>query len=440
MPMEPLILVIDDDPTGIQTVHNVRVCMTWSPELLTDLFRHEHLVFVQTNNRARPEAEAVQICQLIVEYAIQASRKTNRGFRVISRGDSTLRGHYPAEPQAIRQALNEGGLPVDGEVLCFFLAEAGRITLNNHHYIRQSDGNLIPVSNTEFARDAVFGYQNADITRYVEEKTAGRIQANTVRSLPLDWLEAEDVDRCTDQLMHLHDGMPLVINATAQRHIEVAVQAIRQAERQGKQFVFRTAAAFVKAYGSITDHPLLTKADLQSHLTDGFLLTIVGSHTENTNRQLAELLKEAQTFPIELDVAGLQSNPDQVLRNATHSLHNAIASGRQPVVFTSRVVQKAHSGEANLALSRQIAVALSGLLAALPTRPRAVIAKGGITSSVVITVGLGVDSALVLGQIRPSIPVILGDAGSRFAQLPVVIFPGNTGDPDDLRTCWQLLS
>lgn len=438
--MEPLTLIIDDDPTGIQTVHGVRVCMVWSQAIVTDLFRNDTLAFIQTNNRARTEAEAVQICREIVRYAVEASRQTGRAFSVISRGDSTLRGHYPAEPETIRQTLHQAGLTVDGEILCFFLAEAGRVTQNNIHYIRQPDGTLTPVSDTEFARDAVFGYHTADLTRYVEEKTGGRVRAEDVRSLPLDWLESEQVDRCIDLLMSLRTGTPVVVNATTQRHVEVAVWAIRQAEQLGKRFVFRTAAAFVKAYGGITGRPLLTRAELQPYLTDGPVLTVVGSHTENTNRQLAELLQEPRTAAIEVDVVALLADEEATIRWVVQAIDEAVGRNLEPVVFTSRTVQKALTNEANLALSRRIATALSDVVRTCPRRPRAVVAKGGITSSDVVTTGLGIESALVLGQILPSIPVILSSLTSRFSDLPVVIFPGNTGRVEDLRTCWRLLS
>lgn len=438
--MKPLLLVIDDDPTGIQTVHGVRVCMTWSREVVANLFQNDHLAFIQTNNRARPETDAARICQEIVGHAVDISRRTGRPFSVISRGDSTLRGHYPAEPEAIRQTLDAAGLPVDGEILCFFLAEAGRITKNNIHYICQPDGTLTPVSDTEFAHDAVFGYYSADLTQYVAEKTGGRVRASDVRTLPLDWLESGQIDRCIAQLTGLQHGTPLIVNATAQRHVEVAVEAIRRAEQQGKRFVFRTAAAFVKVYGGIPDRPFLTRAELQPYLTDGPLLTVVGSHTEHTNRQLSELLKEPRTAAIEVDVAALLADREATLRRVSQAVENALGSNQEPVVFTSRQVRKADSHEASLAISRRIATALSQVVCSLPRRPRAVIAKGGITSSEVVTTGLGIEAGLVLGQVLPSIPVIISGAASQFGELPVIIFPGNTGQTDDLRTCWRLLS
>ena len=71
--------------------------------------------------------------------------------------------------------------------------------------------------------------------------------------------------------------------------------------------------------------------------------------------------------------------------------------------------------------------------------PAFIIAKGGITSSDVGTKALKVKKANVLGQICPGIPVWETDDGSKFPHMAYVIFPGNVGDADTLKTAVEKL-
>jgi hypothetical protein len=121
-----LVLVLDDDPTGIQTVHDIYVYMKWTEAILLEVFKTEDLAFIQTNSRSLPRAEAIEVTEQIMQIVLAASQKTGRGFTIISRSDSSLRGHYPAETDTINNCLKRQGITIDGEILCFFLPEAGR--------------------------------------------------------------------------------------------------------------------------------------------------------------------------------------------------------------------------------------------------------------------------------------------------------------------------
>ena len=438
---EPLTLVIDDDPTGIQTVHGVRVYYRWSTTIMATIFANDRLAFIQTNSRSLSEADAVAINRVIVTLAIQTSQATNRDFRVISRGDSSLRGHYPAEPDAIRHTLETlGGQAIDGQLLCFTLPEAGRLTMNNVHYSRQTNGELLPISQTEFARDATFGYKNADLTQYVAEKTSGRIPADSVKAIPFTWLDKSDIAACLSLLVSLRGGQTVIANAVTYTHLRTLSTAIHRAEQAGKRYLFRTAAGFVKAYAGITDRPLLTRSDLRPYLRDGPVLTVVGSHTANTTRQLIALLDEPKADGVELDVITLAQNPEPAVQSAFAQVEQIIQAGNNPVLFTSRRAPMNLVEDGALAFSRQVSAALIRIVLKLGRRPRAVIAKGGITSSDMATQGLLIQQAFVLGQLRPSIPVVLTDETSRFPAMPYVIFPGNTGQPGDLAAIWRELT
>jgi uncharacterized protein YgbK (DUF1537 family) len=436
---ERLILVLDDDPTGIQTVHGVWVYYLWSAEVMHHLFTHDRLAFIQTNSRSLSELAAVRLTREIISLALDAARQTGRDFTVISRSDSSLRGHYPAEPDAIRAALDTAGAgPIDGTLLCFQLPEAGRLTVDNVHCIEYPDGRRVPVTETEFARDPTFGYRHADLTRYVEEKTGGRVPAASVASIPVDWLERGDVAACTGQLLCLSGGQPLVVNGTSYRHLQTLTQALTRAEAAGRRYVFRTAAAFVRAYGRIPDRALLSRAELNLG-PPGPVLTIVGSHTQHTTRQLEPLLAHPQAAGIELSVPDLLTHPERVRRAVAERLTKAVAAGQHPVLMTSRQVQlrPGASPEEALTVARHVSQVLTQVVAEVSFRPRAVIAKGGITSSDVATRGLRMTQALILGALRPSIPVVRAGPESRFPGIPYVIFPGNTGQADDLYSIWQ---
>jgi uncharacterized protein YgbK (DUF1537 family) len=455
---DKLVLVLDDDPTGIQTVHGVYLYTGWEEEVLEEIFRHPNrLAYIQTNSRSLAEGEAAAISRLITQRALAASQATGRDFVVISRSDSSLRGHYPAEPLAIRQALEAGGYRVDGEILCFFLPEAGRYTLDNIHYLPGRDAagreQLVPVAETEFARDAVFGYTHSDLRHYIGEKTRGQVKPHEVESIPLDWLRQGDRSPVTEKLMGLTGYRRLVVNCLTYTDLRRFVTAVWEAEAAGRRFVFRSAAALVKVYGGIADRELLRGQDLALLLkgenTTGTesaagVLTVAGSHTAKTTRQLEALLALPAVVPFELDVERLLDDKERepLISEAVKVGGDALRQGMHPVVYTSRKVVLAGSGEGveNLRLSQLISGCLSGIVRRLEVRPRAVIAKGGITSSDIAVKGMGVKKALIMGQLRPSIALVQTGPESRFPGLPLVIFPGNTGTDSDLAAVWQLLT
>ena len=94
---------------------------------------------------------------------------------LVSRSDSTLRGHYPVETDVIAEELG----PFDAHFLVPAFFEGGRITRESVHYLLVN-GIETPVHETEFARDSVFGYRHSYLPDYVEEKTTGSIKAEKV--------------------------------------------------------------------------------------------------------------------------------------------------------------------------------------------------------------------------------------------------------------------
>lgn len=432
------IIVLDDDPTGVQTVHGVSVYTDWSLETIRAGFRERSpIFFILTNSRGLVASETEALHREIARHAAQASSELGQPFLIISRGDSTLRGHYPLETETLRQTL-ESVSPerFDGEILLPYFREGGRLTIDNVHYVKDGD-RLTPAGETEFAKDRTFGYVSSDLAEWVEEKTGGAYRAVDTVSISLERLRAFDIEGIVSQLMTVSDFNKVIVNAVEDADVRVFVVALVQAIEAGKSFLFRTAASFTKIIGGVSDRPLLTAKELLDGQSGGGGLIVVGSHVRKTTEQLAALQRLSHIRFIEFDVhlvaddAAFLAETDRVLMET----EAALAEGRTVTVYTRRERLDLGEGrqEDELRQSIRISDAVTSIVERLRTRPRYLIAKGGITSSEIGTRGLGVRRATVAGQIRPGIPVWLTGAESKYPGLPYIIFPGNVGDIDTLQ-------
>ena len=372
----------------------------------------------------------------IAEHLAQASLETGRPFLLVSRGDSTLRGHYPLETETLRQTL-EAMLPLrySGEILMPYFQEGGRFTIGDVHYVRTGE-QLIPAGMTEFARDSTFPFSSSDLKDWCEERTKGRYPAGEVASISLEELRGLDYGGIVQTLSSLSGFRKLVVNCAHGLDAEVFVTALVQALEEGKEFLIRSAAGLVRALSGVEPRPLLTREELRGadHGTGG--LVVVGSHVAKTTGQLERLLREVPhlepiCFQAErvLQPDGGRAEEERVLACA----ERAIRAGTTTVIYTSRQVLVTQQGGAgDLALSTRISRAVSRIVAALSVRPAFLIAKGGITSSDIGVHALGVKRALILGQAAPGVPVWQTGPESKFPGLSYIIFPGNVGEPDTL--------
>ena len=193
------IIVLDDDPTGVQTVNGIHVYTDWSEESIAAGFAEEQdMFFILTNSRAFSAQYTKEVHQTIAERVMAESKKTGREFMIISRSDSTLRGHYPLETETLCKTLEqESGKTIDGEVLMPFFKEGGRFTIGDVHYVQEGDY-LVPAGETEFAKDKTFSYTKSNLAEYVEEKTKGAFKAAAVTCISLDDLRAVAVDKIAE--------------------------------------------------------------------------------------------------------------------------------------------------------------------------------------------------------------------------------------------------
>ena len=438
------IVVLDDDPTGVQTVHDISVYTNWSEDSIRKGFAEENkLFYILTNSRGFTAAQT-EIAHREIAKAVDAvSKETGKEYIFISRSDSTLRGHYPLETIILKEEYEKNtGNKIDGEILCPFFKEGGRYTIDDVHYVRYGD-TLVPAAETEFAKDKTFGYTVSDLKEYVEEKTGGVYKKENVTAISLKDIRALAFDKIEEQLMAVEDFNKIVVNAIDYVDVKIFCVALYRVMAKGKTFMLRTAAAIVKVMGGVSDQPLLTREQMVVKETDSGGVIVIGSHTEKTTRQM-EMLKEIPDIAfVELN-ARLVRDEAAFAREVERCLaleEEYISSGRTVCVYTTRTLITADTGdkEDDLRLAVRISDAVQSLVGRLSIVPSFVIAKGGITSSDVGTKALAVQRANVLGQIKPGIPVWQTGDESKFPQTPYVIFPGNVGEDSTLKEAAEIL-
>ena len=422
------LVVLDDDPTGTQTVHDIPVLTSWSiPILRRELENDLPACFLLTNSRSFSLPEAQALNATIGRNLQSASQETGRPFAVVSRSDSTLRGHFPGEVEALAETLGQN---IDAWLLIPFFEEGGRYTIGNTHYVAEGD-HLIPAGETEFARDAAFGYQASDLHEWVEEKTAGRVAARDVTAISLHTIRSGGPEEVASQLMALSQGKVCIINAASRRDLEVFTLGLLKAEASGKHFLYRTAASFVPIRAGISPRPLLTPEEMMAPDSGGGLI-VVGSHVPRTSSQLEYLLQQPEVVPLEIDVSALLADTRraELLTYLTRLANAALERNEDVALYTSRELITGTDADQSLAIGQRISEGLVTLVQSLHVRPRYILAKGGITSSDVATHGLGVQRAMVLGQILPGVPVWQLGPETRHPGLSYIVFPGNVGAPE----------
>lgn len=432
------VVVLDDDPTGTQTVHGIPVLTEWSVEALRAEFeRGTPAFYVLTNTRAMTADKARAANEEIVEHLTDAlppapsPSPVGRGVVILSRSDSTLRGHFPVEIDALRTKHTRHAPTL--LVPAFFAG--GRYTLNDVHYVASGDA-LVPTGETEFAKDAAFGYRASNLRDWVEEKTEGQIKSNEVASISIDDIRIGGPNLVLHKMLALQPASVCVVNAASERDLEVVALASILCEAQSHPLLYRTAASFARARVGIAAQPLLAASDL-TNIVDTCQgasapkggLIIVGSYVPKTSGQLEELL-QIDIDAIEVDVHALLDDATQQaeIARVAHAADALIRAGKDTVIYTSRTLITGNDAAHSLAIGNRVSASLIAILRSVSAQPRFVIAKGGITSSDVATKGLNVKRALVLGQLLPGVPVWQLGPESRYPDSIYVIFPGNVGE------------
>lgn len=438
---ETKMVVLDDDPTGSQTVHSCLLLTRWDVDTLREALVDESpLFFVLTNTRGMNAGRAAdithEVCQNL-KVALENMAHSGRSIEpiVISRSDSTLRGHYPVETDVIAEELG----PFDAHFLIPAFIEGGRITREGVHYLLV-DGKPVPVNETEFARDSVFGYTHAFLPDYVEEKTRGRIRADQVERFNL----ADIRGGCLSRLLTLSGNVACVVDAESYEDLIAFAKDLNAAARQGKRFLCRSAAGIVSALASLPPQPVAAE-DMRRYVRNGRPgAVVVGSHVSKTTRQLQQLLQEPDVTPIEVDVSRLSGPVNQareLRNNVLERIEAAYVRHATAVIFTSRKELTFADDQVRLAFGEVVSAFLMDIVHHLSADIGFLISKGGITSNDVLSQGLSLRIARVLGQILPGCSVVrCPENHPQYPNLPVVIFPGNVGDDGALATAFRRLA
>jgi uncharacterized protein YgbK (DUF1537 family) len=424
------VIVLDDDPTGTQTVHAIAVLTDWPVELLAAEQKEDApALYLLTNSRGMPLPQAQALNRETGRRIAEACRQSGTDAVVASRSDSTLRGHFPGEVEALAQGL---GGEFDAWLIVPFFKEGGRYTIDDIHYVAEGE-NLVPAGQTEFARDKTFGYQASNLREWVAEKTGGRVPAAEVQSISLETLRRGGPNAVTRQLLELPKGSICFVNAASYRDLEVLVLGLLEAEDAGKRYLYRCAASFVRVRAGIAPRPLLTREDF-SLPSSGAGLVIAGSYVPKTSAQLDTLFGQTRITPIEVSVPQLldETRREEEIARVIKETNHLLGRGQDSAIYTSRALISTGTAEDNLAIGQIVSDSLVKIIRGVEIRPRYLLAKGGITSSVIASEGLRIRRALVLGQVLPGVPAWQSGPESRWPGMTYIVFPGNVGGADAL--------
>ena len=396
-------VVFDDDPTGIQTVHGCLLVTDWSDDNIRMAMQDdEPFFYILTNSRAL----TAELARQTVTSALEAVIRVNQdfGYRLIcvSRSDSCLRGHFPLEPNVMREVLEKNGYKVWPKIpFAPAFIESGRLTIDGTHFMRDGE-RLIPVSESEFARDNVFGYKHSHLVDYIQEKGGN----------------PKDYD---------------IVNAQNYEELNAFRDALF-AEMEGEEcaVVIRSSSSLPRSMSGIADKPFLTRQDLGIQ-ANGTGIFIVGSHVKKTTEQLDYLLKSPGVKGIELPIDDILNHSDALMSKTLKSIETLSANGITPVLFTARKEVRIEEAAQRLRLGQTVSDFLVDIVRQLPVCPNYLVAKGGITSHDILTKGLAVKTARVMGQVINSVPCVMTE------RFPYIIFPGNVGGPRSLEEIYKVL-
>ena len=441
-PSDRRLLILDDDPTGSQCVAGIDVAFDLDPAIPVGVLEEPgSACFVLTNTRALDEQEAVALNRRVLAGVLDGGVPAS-GLHVVSRSDSTLRGHVIAEPVAIADELAARGIDVDAFVLCPAMLEAGRFTEGDVHYATV-DGEAVEVAETDFARDATFGFTSSDLRAFLEERSGGAVRAADVLSVSLEDIRA-GVDRVREILADARDRRWVVVNATEYTDLEVVAEAMALLEAEGRTFVTRCAPSFVRPLvgqqgARVVDPDSITIPE--GRLDHG--LVVVGSHVGLTTTQLRAVQQRGTLAEVEIHVPSVLDERREQHLAAVAAQATATLRTSDCVVFTSRDLVRTDDPAESLAIARSVSDAVVEVVRRVrAAKPAWVVAKGGITSHEVAENGLGIRRARVEGQFWPGQVSLFSaqEAPDEVMGAPYVVFPGNVGGEQALADVVDVLT
>lgn len=405
------VAVLDDDPTGVQTLAGVRVLLDWTGNRVARALVAAHSVHLLTNSRALASQDA----RATVASAARAVTSTVPGAMIVLRGDSTLRGHILEEYLALREALARDDFPP--LVLVPALPSAGRVTIGGVQYLERDDGVRIPVHSSEFARDGPFAYASSRVLEWAEERTGGLFGAENGIEVELETLRRTGPDALVEAIRRATTApVPTAVCVDSERpsDIDVVAEGVHRAREACDVFIVRCGPALAGGLGYAT---ALTDADLPSA---GKVFVVCGSYVAQSVRQLACISSRFPEDVIEVDPLTLSSQ-DGGFPEITLRLQERLDISGLAVLAVSGPRPERLS---DLPSGMRVAQGLATLVASVDRHDALVVLKGGVTSAVALKNGLGALEADIVGPVLPGVALWqIVEPDTR----PVLVVPGNVG-------------
>ncbi|MDC3168940.1 hypothetical protein OA853_00990 [Prochlorococcus sp. AH-716-E17] len=442
------VIVIDDDPTGSQTVNNCLLLLKWDYSTLIKGFQSKsNLFFILANTRSLSENDAklrlVEICNALKNVISKESYKEE--FIFVSRGDSTLRGHNFLEPKIMNDCLG----PFDATFHIPAFIEGKRITIYGDHFVDN-----VPVSQTIFAKDKIFGYKTSNIKKLLFQKSKSQIKFSDIQNLTiseLKVLESKEKNIVFNKIRNLKENSHVIVDVENYSQLKKFSLSIKKLSKQ-KKFLFRTAASFISSISAVKDNPLepffyslIRRKNREKKFIPGFF--VIGSYVEISTIQLKKLLEKSDCIPIELDVFELliifklKNYQDQLVlfkNKLLAQIRSILKQENTPVLFTSRKEVSLGNNYEQVNFYNYLAHFISEVVSDLKNEIGYLVSKGGITSNVILSNGFKANYVYLQGQIITGVSLVTFKLEND-ESLPIVTFPGNIGNKDSLVNVWRIL-
>jgi len=437
------IIVIDDDPTGSQLVHDCLLLLNWNYEtLLKGLMSKSNLLFVLANTRSlseeKVEKRLQEICNNLYRVLIENNISDNLLF--VSRGDSTLRGHNFLEPYLINEYLG----PFDATFHIPAFLEGNRKTINGKHFV-----NGIPAHKTTFAKDIIFGYETNDLKNLLYKKSRSKIELKNIENLYL--IDQQSSHELKKYIQNLKNNTHVIVDIDKFSQLDKFSQIIRELFKN-KKFLFRTAASFLKSISNTKNSKksnfyysqLRARNNLNQFLPG---IIIIGSYTDISTNQFKKLLEVDFFHAIELDVEKFykidvsKDKETQIykLKNfILEKVRTTLKNSCIPIIYTSRKEKILENNLDQMDFYNSLSLFVAEIVADIKYEIGYLISKGGITSNTILNSSFNVDYVYLEGQICSGISLVKVKLINN-NYLPVITFPGNLGDDYSLKDVWKVI-
>ena len=444
------IIIIDDDPTGSQTVNGCNLILKWDYEtLLKGLKGSSNLLFILANTRSLSEKDVkirlTEICSSLNEI-MNNSLFAQEEFVVISRGDSTLRGHNFTEPYIINELLG----PFDATFYIPAFIEGNRTTVNGNHFVDN-----IPIHETIFSKDKIFGFNTSNIKELICEQSNYQLDFNNVENIFIKDFEELETNQPSKLFMHiekLKNNKKVIVDIMDYSQLDKFSSIVKSLLKK-KKFLFRSAASFISSLSNVKQNkrdPIYFSQLRRKNNSDKTMkgLLVVGSYVELTTLQLNKVLEISLCKPIEINISKLydffklEDNLNQInsfKKLILNSVRQNISQDSIPVLYTSRDILSTRDNNDLIKFQHFLSAFIAEIVSDIKNEIGYLISKGGITTHAIISKGLKADSVYLEGQILPGISLVTFNLLKQKGKLPIVTFPGNIGNNMSLVKALEIL-